>query len=291
MTERRSKISSEEKAEIISESLPYLRKFNSKTFVIKYGGASMLDQTLQKRVLEDLAFLHYAGIKVVLVHGGGPEIDLLLQKLKIKSEFKNGLRVTSKEAMEVVEMILTGKVQKKLVGFLNQAGTKAVGISGKDSNLILAEKISTDNFDWGFTGAIKEINVSLINTLLDANYLPVVSSIAGDYKGESYNINADLVAASLAIALKAEKLVLLTNTDGILRDPKDPSSLIKKIKLDNYQELIKNKTVQGGMLPKLESAVSSIRNGVNSVHILNGIKAHALILEIFTETGIGTMIQ
>lgn len=284
-------LTSEQKAQIISESLPYLRTFNSKIFVIKYGGASMLEKEAQKKVLEDIAFLYYAGIKIVLLHGGGPEINLLLEKLEIKSEFRDGLRVTSQRAMEVVEMVLTGKVQKKLVGLLNQAGARAVGISGKDSQLILAEKIKTEDFDWGFTGKVKTVNINLVKTLLEANYLPVVSSIAGDESGESYNLNADFAAASLAVALKAEKLILLTNTDGILQDPQDSSSLIKRIKLADYQELIKNKTVKAGMIPKLTSAVKSVEQGVNSAHILNGTKEHALLLEIFTQSGIGTMIK
>ena len=284
-------LTSEQKAQVISESLPYLRTFNSKIFVIKYGGASMLEKEAQKKVLEDIAFLYYAGIKIVLLHGGGPEINLLLEKLEIKSEFRDGLRVTSQRAMEVVEMVLTGKVQKKLVGLLNQAGARAVGISGKDSQLILAEKIKTEDFDWGFTGKVKTVNINLVKTLLEANYLPVVSSIAGDESGESYNLNADFAAASLAVALKAEKLILLTNTDGILQDPQDSSSLIKRIKLADYQELIKNKTVKAGMIPKLTSAVKSVEQGVNSAHILNGTKEHALLLEIFTQSGIGTMIK
>ncbi len=280
----------QQRVSIINEALPYIRQFTGKTFVIKYGGASMTNPLLKQKVIEDIALLHYVGVRPVVVHGGGPEINVMLDKLHIKAEFKNGLRVTDKATMEIVEMVLVGKVQKELVGLLNQAGAKAVGLSGKDGALLKAKKINDKDFDWQCTGDIESVSTDILEIMTANAYIPVISSVAPDGNGQNYNVNADTVAAELAISLKAEKLILLTDTPGILKDKENPQSLIKKLNPKSAYELIETGVIQGGMIPKVKSAIESVNKGVNSVHILNGTHEHVVLLETFTEEGVGTMI-
>ncbi|MDJ0625608.1 MAG: acetylglutamate kinase [Candidatus Caenarcaniphilales bacterium] len=283
-------ITNQQRVSIINESLPFIREFSGKTFVIKYGGASMTNQKLKKKVAEDIAILNYIGVHPIVIHGGGPEINQMLNKFNIKSEFKQGLRVTDKSTMEVVEMVLTGKVQKEIVGLLNQSGAKAIGLSGKDGNLMKAKRYKSGDFDWGYTGEIESISVEVLQTLISQSFLPVISSVASNSKGETFNINADSVASSIAENLKTEKLILLTDIPGILRDKNNPDSLISKLNLKEAKELIEQKVIEGGMIPKVQSSIKAIESGVGSVHILDGTKEHVLLLETLTEAGVGTMI-
>jgi len=283
-------VSDQQRVSIISEALPYIRQFSGKTFVIKYGGASMTNPALKKKVIEDIALLRYVGVLPIVVHGGGPEINQMLGRLSIESKFKDGLRITDQPTMEIVEMILCGKVQKELVGLLNQSGARAVGLSGKDGTLMLAERLSDENFDWGLTGEIESVNTEILEVLIQSGYVPVISSVAPGQDGQSYNVNADTVAARLAIALKAEKLILLTDTPGILKNKDDKQSLIHKLKINEVQNLIENKIIGGGMIPKVHSAIQALEAGVGSVHILDGTFEHVVLLETFTEAGVGTMI-
>ncbi len=286
----RNMISDQQRVSIISEALPYIRQFSGKTFVIKYGGASMVDESLKKKVIEDIAFLHYVGVRPILVHGGGPEINNMLGRLNIESKFKDGLRITDESTMEVVEMVLAGKVQKELVSLLSESGAKAIGLTGKDAGLMSASKVSKDGFDWGFTGEVDSVSTDILNLLTKEGYIPVISSIAPGKHGQSFNINADTVAAKIAISLKAEKLILLTDTPGILRDKNDMNSLIQRTDIEELEDLIASGFIQGGMIPKSLSVIDSIKQGVKSVHILNGTHPHVLLLETFTEAGVGTMI-
>lgn len=283
--------SNQEKVSIISEVLPYLRQFSGKTIVIKYGGASMSDPHLRNTVMADIALLHYSGIKIVLVHGGGPSINEYLRKLNINSLFRDGIRITDEQTMEIVEMVLTGKIQKDLINLLNSHGAPAVGLTGKDGNLFEAIPYIRDGQDWGHTGELININPELINILLSKNYLPVLSSIAPHNNNQaSLNINADNVAFKVAIALKAEKLIYLTNINGVMTDVNNQDSLVRKINRDIAKDLIDKEIIQGGMIPKINNALDALDQGVNSVHILNGMHNHSLLLEIFTKEGIGTML-
>ncbi len=284
-------INDQQRVSIISEALPYLREFRGKTFVIKYGGSSMVNEEIKQKVIEDIALLHYAGVKVVLVHGGGPEINQMLDRLNIKSQFKDGLRITNQETMEIVEMILTGKVQKDLVAKLNKAGAKAIGICGKDANHMIAKKVEHPDIDLGLTGEIKKINPEILQVLMKEDYLPVISSIAPDSNFISHNINADNVASEVAIALKAEKLIFLTDTAGVLEDSNNPNSLIQKLNIEKALNLIDKGIINGGMIPKVKNSIECLNKGVHSVHILNGKYKHVLLLEIFTQSGVGTMIS
>jgi len=279
-------IDDQQRVSIISEALPYLREFHGKTFVIKYGGSSMIQPQLKQQVIDDIALLHYIGVKVVVVHGGGPEINRMLERLGIESYFERGLRVTDEKSMEIVEMVLTGKVQKELVSLLNRSGAKAIGLSGKDGLLMQAQKFSDKDFDWDRTGKVQSVNPHILQTLLSENYLPIISSTSPDAKQNSYNINADNVASEIAISLQAEKIIFLTDTPGILKQ----DQLIKKVSRQLAHKLISEGTVTGGMLPKLQNAIDCLERGVNSVHILNGTHEHVLLLEIFTEKGVGSMV-
>ena len=273
---------------ILSEALPYIQLLAGRTVVIKYGGAAMKEDTLKDKVIRDIVFLSCVGIRVVVVHGGGPEINSWLEKLKIEPQFKDGLRVTDAKTMEVVEMVLVGRVNKELVSLINQAGGQAVGLCGKDANLITARPI--DQADVGFVGEVAGINTNLLESLLENGYVPVVSSVAADETGQSYNINADTVAGELAAALGAEKMILLTDTAGILQNYKDPSTLLTKLDIQQARELIREGVVGGGMIPKVSCCVRSLAQGVRAAHIIDGRIPHALLLEIFTDDGIGSMI-
>jgi len=274
-----------ERAQILLEALPYIRKFHGKVVVIKYGGSAMRTPKAQDAFIEDVILLKYTGMKPVVVHGGGPEISQMMKKLKIEPVFKNGLRVTDEKTLEVVEMVLAGKINKNIVAAMNQKGGKAVGLSGKDDNLILAER-ETVHGDIGYVGRIVKINPELLFSLLNGGYIPIVAPVASGLNGETFNVNADTAAAEIAVALNAEKLILLTDVDGVMKDGK----LLSVLTVSEVKELLGDGTVTGGMIPKLQCAVNAIENGVHSVHIINGSLPHVLLLEIFSDEGVGTMI-
>lgn len=278
-----------EKAGILVEALPYIKAFYGKRVVVKYGGAAMTDCELKKKVMQDIVLMKYVGMHPVIVHGGGPEINTMLNRLGIKTKFINGLRVTDRPTMEVVEMVLGGKVNKEIVVGLNASGGKAIGISGKDGNLIQAEPVDNSGA-MGFAGRVKCINPEIIETVIENGYIPVISPIGTDENHETYNINADLVAAAVAVAINADKLVLLTDVAGLLRDPTDSESLISVLKLSEVPAYIADGTIGGGMLPKIRCCVESVTGGVGRTHIIDGRLAHSILLEIFTDQGIGTMV-
>jgi acetylglutamate kinase len=275
------------RVQVLSEALPYMQRFAGRTIVIKYGGAAMKDDALKEQVMRDIVFMACVGIRPVLVHGGGPEINTWLGKLNIKPEFKNGLRVTDAETMDVVEMVLVGRLNKQIVSLINQAGGSAVGLCGKDGNLVTARQ--TDEEGVGFVGDVEAVNPGLIE-ILAQQHIPVISSVAADETGQSYNINADTFAGEIAAALGAEKLVLMTDTPGLMRDFHDPSSLIAKLDIREARQLIDTGVVSGGMIPKLNCCIRSLAQGVRAAHIIDGRMAHSLLLETFTDSGIGTML-
>jgi acetylglutamate kinase len=273
---------------VLSEALPYIQQFTGRTVVVKYGGAAMKDSTLKDKVIRDVVFLACVGLRPVVVHGGGPEINSWLGKLGIEPQFKNGLRVTDAATMDVVEMVLVGRVNKELVSLINRAGGKAVGLCGKDGNLIKARPDGREGI--GFVGEVSSVDTKLVESLVNSGYIPVVSSVAADDTGQAYNINADTVAGEIAAALGAEKLILLTDTAGILENYKDPSTLIPKASIQEARQLIDKGIVGGGMIPKVNCCVRSLAQGVRAAHIIDGRIPHALLLEIFTDEGIGSMI-
>lgn len=273
---------------VLSEALPYIQQFAGRTVVVKYGGAAMKDSNLKDKVIRDIVFLSCVGLRPILVHGGGPEINSWLNKLGIEAQFKNGLRVTDAPTMDVVEMVLVGRVNKEIVSLINQAGGQAVGMCGKDGNLIVARPQGEEGI--GFVGEVSNVDTKILETLVNSGYIPVVSSVAADDKGQAYNINADTVAGEIAAALGAEKLILLTDTPGILKDYKDPSTLIPKVDIQDARKLIADGIVGGGMIPKVNCCVRSLAQGVKATHIIDGRIPHALLLEIFTDGGIGTML-
>lgn len=274
---------------VLSEALPYIQQFAGRTVVVKYGGAAMKDSILKDKVIRDIVFLSCVGLRPILVHGGGPEINSWLDKLGIEPQFKNGLRVTDAPTMDVVEMVLVGRVNKEIVALINKAGGLAVGLCGIDGNLITARPQDQEGI--GFVGEVSNVNIKILETLATNGYIPVVSSVAADETGQAYNINADTVAGEIAAALGAEKLILLTDTPGILKDYKDPSTLIPKVDIREARELIATGVVSGGMIPKVNCCVRSLAQGVRAAHIIDGRLPHALLLEIFTDGGIGTMIS
>ena len=274
---------------VLSEALPYIQRFENKRIVIKYGGSAMVDKNLQNAVLRDIALLSSVGVQIVVVHGGGPEINQWLEKLGIKPVFLDGLRITDTETMDVVEMVLVGRVNKQIVSGINNHGSLAIGLCGIDGGLIEARTLGGGTH--GLVGEVAKVNTKLLIPLLDEGYVPVISSVANSQDGRSHNINADTVAGELAAALGAEKLILLTDTPGILRNENDPSSLIEKIRLSEARELIKQGIVKGGMRPKVECCIRSLAQGVNAAHIIDGRTPHALLLEVFTDSGIGTMVM
>lgn len=288
-----------EKAGILVEALPYIKKFSGKTVVIKYGGNAMINDTLKEAVIMDVILMKFVGIHPVIVHGGGPEINSMLQRVGLKSTFVQGLRVTDADTMEIVEMVLAGKVNKEIVALIHRFGGRAVGLSGKDGGLITAKKrfemIKNESdervpTDIGFVGDVVRINPEIVRGLVDQGYIPVVSPIGAGEKGEAYNINADTVAGELAEALEADKLVLLTDVEGILRDPKDSSSLISSLHIDDVECLIEQGVIGGGMIPKVQCCVQALQGGVGTTHIIDGRIPHSLLLEVFTDKGIGTMV-
>lgn len=273
---------------VLSEALPYIQQFAGRTIVVKYGGAAMKDAALKEKVVRDVVFMSCVGLRPVLVHGGGPEINSWLDKLGIEPQFKNGLRVTDAATMDVVEMVLVGRVNKEIVSLINQAGGSAVGLCGKDASLITARPADEEGI--GFVGEVTNVNIQILDSLVKAGHIPVVSSVAADETGQAYNINADTVAGELAAALGAEKLILLTDTAGILRDYKDVATLIQRLDIQDARKLIDDGVVSGGMIPKVNCCVRSLAQGVRAAHIIDGRLPHALLLEIFTDAGIGSMI-
>jgi len=281
------------RAQVLIEALPYIRRFHNAVVVIKYGGAAMVDDYLKAAVLQDVVLLRYVGMRPVVVHGGGPEVSALMRRLGKEPAFVKGLRVTDAETMEIAEMVLGGRTNKHLVDGLQRAGGRAVGLSGKDDQMILARKLETHDgeaVDLGFVGDIVRLKTDLIFNLLDAGYIPVLSSVGVGEDGTSYNINADTLAGRLAAELQASKFIMLTDVRGILTDPKDETTLISRITAKDATELIGQGTIGGGMIPKVQACLEATSGGVDRVHIVDGRLPHALLMEIFTDRGIGTMI-
>lgn len=279
-------------SDVLVQALPYFRHWVGKTVVVKYGGNAMLNEELKSAVMKDIVLLNTIGIKVVLVHGGGPEINHMLERVGIEPKFINGLRYTDAETMEIVQMVLTGKLNKDICGLLLQEGGKAVGLSGVDSGLLRAKKIHKGDADLGFVGEVTEVNPHIIESLLNEGFIPVVSTVALGKNGDQsrYNINADTAAAKIAIALKAEKFVQLTNVPGVLKDVNKPESLIQRIHIEDVQKYIDDGTIAGGMIPKIECCMMARNGGVPRTHIIDGRVPHSLLIEMFSDRGIGTMI-
>ncbi|MBR0250538.1 MAG: acetylglutamate kinase [Synergistaceae bacterium] len=275
-----------ERAEILVQALPYIRKYTGKTIVIKYGGNAMTSESLKQQVMEDIVLLWLTGIKVVLVHGGGPEINALMERLGKKPEFVDGLRVTDKETVDIVQMVLAGKINKSLTGLLETKGGRAIGLSGVDDRLIEAK---CKDSRLGFVGEVTKINTAIVDDLLSRNYIPVISTIGYGTDGETYNINGDTAAAFIAGALKAERLIMMTDIAGILRDPKDPATLIPEITVSEAEELKRSGVISGGMIPKAECCIKAIREGVKKVIIMDGRVPHSILIELLTDEGAGTM--
>ncbi|MCQ2601922.1 MAG: acetylglutamate kinase [Treponema sp.] len=284
-----STLTTEQWSEVLVQTLPYFKQWVGKVVVVKYGGNAMLNEELKQAVMEDIVLLNTIGIKVVLVHGGGPEINHMLERVGKESKFVDGLRYTDAETMEIVQMVLTGKLNKDIVGILLHKGGKAIGLSGVDSGLLRAKK--TDK-DLGFVGDVTEVNPDILTTLLDQNFIPVVSTVALGEDGDQarYNINADTAAAKIAVALKAEKFVQLTNVPGILRNIEDPTTLIKRIERTAIGSLKATGVIAGGMIPKIECCETALNGGVPRTHIIDGRVPHSLLIEMFSDRGIGTMI-
>ena len=277
-----------ERAQVLAEALPYIQKYSGKTVVVKYGGNAMISEALRKAVISDIILLHLVGIQVVVVHGGGPEISAMLKKIGKESRFVDGLRYTDEETMEVVQQVLCGKVNKDLVATLNRMGGRALGLCGMDAGLFQARKLSER---YGLVGEITQVDPSIVEDALADGYIPVVSTVAQGVDGETaYNINADTAAAKLAVALHAEKLILLTDVRGLLRDPKNEETLIHVVELPEVPGLVKDGIIQGGMIPKVDCCVEVVRSGVERTHILDGRIPHSILIEMLSDEGIGTML-
>lgn len=281
----------DQRAAVLIEALPYLRRFFGKTLVIKYGGNAMIDDQLKEQVMQDIALLHYVGIRPVVVHGGGPEISALMRQMGHEPTFVGGLRVTDAATMEIVEMALTGKTNKNIVARLNQQGATAVGLSGKDANLLVARKLESPKGDLGFVGEIMQVNADILTLLVGQGYIPVISSVAIGEDGESYNVNADHAAGAIAAAVGAEKLVILTDVEGIYADYPDRSTLISEMDTARAREMLETGRAEKGMIPKLEACITALAGGVSRAHLIDGRHPHALLIEIFTDTGVGTMVR
>ena len=276
-----------ERAEVLTQALPYIKKYNGKTIVIKYGGNAMINEDLKQQVMEDICLLWLIGVKVVLIHGGGPEISETMKKLGKKSEFVNGLRVTDKETVDIVQMVLAGKVNKSLVNLLQMKGGHAVGLSGIDGGILEA---TMKDEALGYVGEITKIRTQPITDLLEKNYIPVVSTIASDRQGNTYNINGDTAAACIAGALKAERLIMMTDIAGLLRDKDDPSTLIPAVTISEAKQLFEEGVISGGMIPKVDCCIEAIEKGVKHVVIMDGRVPHSILMELLTDEGAGTMV-
>ena len=288
----------EEQINTLVEALPYLRDFKGKTVVVKYGGNAMLNDEIKNKVLQDIVFLRCAGLRPVVVHGGGPEITAMLQKAGKKTQFVSGLRVTDAESVELAEMVLVGKINTDLVVRLNLLGGRAVGLNGKDANLVQAKKHLADVYengevnlvDIGYVGNVEKINTELINILLDKDFIPVIAPTGVGVNGETYNINADSVAGEIAGALKAEKLLVLTDVRGIYSDYRDESSFISTLTFEKAQELIIRGNIDGGMIPKVKACIAALSGGAHKTHIIDGREPHTILMEIFSDSGVGTEV-
>lgn len=276
------------RAEVLIQAMPYIQKYAGKTIVVKYGGNAMLNEELKEAVMSDIVLMQLVGINVVLVHGGGPEINRMLKKTGKESEFKNGLRVTDKETIDIVQQVLAGKVNKDLVQHLSISGGRAIGLCGLDGKLLMAKKLAAAE-DLGYVGEIASVNPLIIMDSLSNGYIPVISTIAGGYNGEVYNVNADLAAAQIAARLNAKKLILMTDIRGLLRDVNDEDSLISVVNASEVPRLKKEGIISGGMIPKIDCCVEAVRSGVNRAHIIDGRIKHSILLELFSDEGIGTM--
>lgn len=283
-----SQISNAQRAEMLIHALPYIQKYTNKILVIKYGGNAMINEELKRAVMGDIVLLSLIGVKVVLVHGGGPEINEGLKKIGKKSEFVDGLRVTDSETMDIVQMVLAGKINKDLVKLILCAGGSAIGLSGVDSGIIQCDRLDEVH---GFVGEINKVNTKPILDLLDAGYIPVISTVGCDLEGNSYNINADTAASRIAGCLKAESLISMTDISGLLRDMDDPNSLISDVNVSEVPRLMREGVISGGMIPKVECCVEAIRRGVNRVFIIDGRVPHSILIETLTDEGIGTMFH
>lgn len=283
-----NEFSNAERAEVLTQALPYIKRYNGEIVVIKYGGNAMINETLKQQVMEDIVLLWLIGVKVVLVHGGGPEINDLMDKLGKKPKFVDGLRVTDKETVDIVQMVLAGKVNKTLVNLLEKKGGQAMGISGMDGRLIEA-KMKDERL--GFVGSVTNINILPITDLLEKGYIPVVSTIGTDGDGNAYNINGDTAAAYIAGALNAKRLIMMTDIDGILKDKDDPKTLIPKVTISGIEKLKEEGIISGGMIPKVDCCIEAIHKGVKNVIIMDGRVPHSILMEILTDEGAGTMVS
>ncbi|MFN3603471.1 MAG: acetylglutamate kinase [Leptonema sp. (in: bacteria)] len=289
------KISEEVRAQILLEALPYIQKFHNKIIVIKYGGAAMIESNLRESFAKDIVLLKYVGLHPVIIHGGGPKINALLDRLNIKTQFIEGQRYTSEETMEIVEMVLSGSINKEIVGLIQKHGGKAIGLSGKDANLAIAKPLqilktengTTKKLELGLVGSIESINPKILFDMIQNGYVPVIAPVSPDSNGRSLNINADIMAAAIASALQSEKLILLTDTKGVLKE----GQLINRLTPIQVRNLIKEKIIQGGMLPKVESCLKALEQGVQKAHIIDGRIPHSILIELFSNKGIGTMIS
>ncbi|MCI5850594.1 MAG: acetylglutamate kinase [Sutterellaceae bacterium] len=279
--------SNADRAEVLTQALPYFKKYYGKTIVVKYGGNAMLNDALQQQVMQDIVLLHLVGIRVVLVHGGGPELTSMLKRVGKESRFVNGLRVTDKETVDIAQMVLAGKINKTLVTYLEAQGGDAIGLSGMDGRMMTA-KIKDPEL--GYVGEITKVNPAPIKDILEKGYIPVVSSIGCDKDGNVYNINADTAASRIASALHAQRLILMTNIQGLMRDKDDPNSLMSLIELSEAEALIGSGVISGGMIPKIECCISALKNNVSKAIILDGRIPHAVLIELFTDSGAGTML-
>jgi acetylglutamate kinase len=284
-----------EKARVLMEALPYIKEYYGKTVVVKFGGSAMENEELKEMFASDIVLMRYVGMNPVIVHGGGPQVTHYMERLSLEVRFVDGHRVTDSAAMEVAKMVLVGKVNKEIVSLINGHGTLAVGLSGEDGNLLRASKrthsAAGDEIDLGFVGDVEKVNPGILNNLIRDEFIPVVASIGVDGNGQSYNINADMVAGALAESLQADKLIYLTDVDGIYRDFEDKASLIQELDTGEAEELLQGGGLSSGMLPKIQSCIEALRSGVRRAHIINGTMDHALLLELYTDAGIGTMVR
>lgn len=280
--------SSAQRAEVLTQALPYIKRYNGEVIVVKYGGNAMINENLKEQVMEDIVLLWLIGVKIVLVHGGGPEISEMMAKLGKKPEFVDGLRVTDKETVDIVQMVLAGKINKTLVNLLEKKGGKAMGISGMDGKLIEAK---TKNPKLGYVGSITNVNIEPVVDLLEKGYIPVISTIGCDKEGNAYNVNGDTAAAFVAGALKAKRLIMMTDIAGILKDKDDPSTLIPEVSVSEAKLLYENGIISGGMIPKVDCCIEAIEHGVKKVIIMDGRVPHAILTEILTDEGAGTMVK
>ena len=283
-----SEMDNAKRAKVLIQAMPYIKKLAGETIVVKYGGNAMINEELKAAVMSDLVLMQLVGINVVLVHGGGPEINAMLNAVGRKSEIKDGMRVTDRETIDIVQMVLAGKVNKSLVQLLGSHGGKALGFCGLDGRLLMASKLASAH-DLGFVGEIKEVNPEPLRMAMNDGYLPIVATVAGGYDGHTYNINADLAAAQIAAKLRAKKLILMTDIRGLLRDVNDESSLIPVVNVSEVPMLKREGIIKGGMIPKIDCCVEAVRSGVNRAHIIDGRLEHSIILELFSDEGIGTM--